>query len=259
MLHALSDEEAWALLDALSPAEILSRGADILRAKSPVTQVVVVLQGEVCSYKALPEGSRQILGFHLPGDFANLPSAMLASNDCGVVAATACVVARIRTHKLGDLMKRFENLGAAILRYTLVQCSMLQSSLTRVGRQTALQRLAHLFCELFVRLRVVDLASENRPVLLHIVQADLADATGLSPVHVNRTLQSLRARGLIGRNPHKLEILDWEGLRQLADFDPAYLQLDVLQNVDWKPADAGEAYSRSRVRDRRGLSVPALP
>jgi hypothetical protein len=102
-------------------------------------------------------------------------------------------------------------------------------------RRSAAERLAHLLCEQFARLEAVGLAEEGKPVALHIVQSDLADATGMSAIHVNRTLQYLRNRKLIGRNPATLEILDWEGLQELAEFEPSYLQSDRGQRgLSWR-------------------------
>jgi hypothetical protein len=129
----------------------------------------------------------------------------------------------IPRHEFQQVLNAHPNIARAVWQYSLAQGSLYRSLLVNTRRRSAPERLAYLFCEQFVRLQAVGLAELRAPIPLHIVQSNLADATGMSVVHLNRTRQELRSRKLIGRDPGKLEILDWEGLKELAEFDPIYL------------------------------------
>jgi CRP-like cAMP-binding protein len=223
----LNEDEQEALVDSLSVPKLVRRGQDVVSHGTPASSVSVILSGAACRYRMLGGGQRQIAAFLLPGDIVDLFSPVLDVADHGVSTLTDCEVSRIPRKSFETLMAAYPNLSCAIWRYCLSQCSVLQAWLSNMRRRSAAERLAHLFCEQFVRLESVGLAEPGKPVGLHIVQSDLADATGMSSVHVNRTLQQLRKRNLIGRNPSLMEILDWAGLQELADFDPAYLHLRV--------------------------------
>jgi len=224
-LHGLSVAEESAVLELLGPSHQVRRGEDIVADGSVSPSVCLVVDGAACRYKLLSSGQRQILGFVLPGDMADDFGTHAAVIDHGVSASTDCVVERVSRSALQRTMDLIPNLARAIWRYSIVQACVYRSWLAHTRRRSAAERLAHLFCEQFARLQAVGLAEEGRPLPLHLVQSDLADATGMSAIHVNRTLQHLRSRNLIGRNPNHLEILDWGGLRKLAEFDPGYLQL----------------------------------
>jgi CRP-like cAMP-binding protein len=105
---------------------------------------------------------------------------------------------------------------------------MLNTAVVNNGRRSAPERIAHLLCEQFARLAAVGLAELGKPVLLRITQTDIADATGLSLVHVNKTLRNLKALGLLGKDPTKLDILNWEGLQKAAGFDSSYLHFKTI-------------------------------
>jgi CRP-like cAMP-binding protein len=222
-LRALGEKEERSLLAALSATRQIHRGEDIIPDGSPASSVNVILSGAACQYKVLAGGHRQILSFLLPGDIANVFASFGAVHEQGVGALTRCTVTRISRDAFYEQLSALPNVADAVWRYCMVQTATFQAWLTNMRRRSAVERMAHLFCEQFVRLQTVGLAEPGKPVALHIAQADFADATGMSSVHVNRTLQTLRNQGLIGRDPNTLAILDWDGLQQLADFDPAYL------------------------------------
>jgi CRP-like cAMP-binding protein len=225
-LHRLSALEERALAEVITPPEAVGKGTDIVSDGVLTSSVTVVLAGVACRYKVLSEGQRQILGFVLPGDLADLSGVVLGANSHGVSASTRCFISHIPRDALQRLMDAYPNFARAMWRHCLVQSSIYQSWLVNMRRRPAEERLAHLFCEQFLRLEAAGLAEPGQPVRLHIVQSDLADATGMSPVHLNRTLQYLRSRNLIGRNPAALEIIDWDGLKELAQFEASYLHLD---------------------------------
>jgi CRP-like cAMP-binding protein len=218
-------EEEEALHQELRPPMLLRRGQEIVADGAKVPSVRVLSTGVACRYRMLAGGKRQIFAFVLPGDIIDTFSHVSDIADHSVSTLSDCGVASIRLHAFRTLMGAHPNLASAMWRYCLSQSSILQSWLTNMRRRSAAERLGHLFCEQFLRLSCVGLAEHGRPLRLNIAQADLADAAAMSSVHVNRTLQQLRSRNLIGRDPALLEILDWEALQKIAGFDPGYLHL----------------------------------
>lgn len=224
-LHEISDEEEAAILSALEGPYEVERGEDIAADGSTPKHSTVMLAGVACRYKLLADGRRQILSFEYPGDVTDIYSYILKRIDHGIGAVTKCSVGHLSHKAIAAMTAKYPNLAYALWRDSLVDASVAQSWLVNAGRRSALERLAHLICEQFVRLSVVGLAKHGEPSSFYITQTDLADASGLSLVHVNKTLQLLKEKGLIGRNPNLLEILDWEGLKAVAGFDPTYLHL----------------------------------
>jgi CRP-like cAMP-binding protein len=223
-LHELSVTDQRAVLDIVGPPKKVAKGQDIVVDGSALTSVPIIVSGAACRYKVLSGGQRQILGFLLPGDMAEDFGGGSTVIDHGVSASTACVVENIPRNSFHQIVGTFPNVARAVWQYCLIQGSLYRSWLVNMRRRSAPERLAHLLCEQFVRLQAVGLAKHGEPIPLHIVQSDLADATGMSVIHLNRTLQHLRSRNLIGRNHGKLEILEWDRLKELAEFDPIYLQ-----------------------------------
>jgi CRP-like cAMP-binding protein len=184
----------------------------------------LIVQGFVARYKLLGEGQRQIFSFHIPGDIPDIQSLHLEVMDHSLGALTPCRVAYIPHQSLNELILRHPNLGSAFWRDTLIDAAVFREWLAGVGRRTAYQRIAHLICELYVRLQAVGLA-EEWSFELPITQVEMADALGLSSVHVNRVLQDLRREGLIVSRSPVTAIADWERLQVAGDFDPGYLHL----------------------------------
>ena len=222
-LHNLSEDEESVILDALGPPEVVAAGCDIASDGEAPSHSTVLLSGVACRSKIMIDGRRQILAFQFPGDFSDLYAYVLKRLDHSIMAMSSCTVARVPHEVLSRLAAKFPNLAYTLWRDTMVDSSIFQMWLVNVGQRPALARLAHLLCEQFFRLQAVGLARRGEAISLPITQEDLADATGMSTVHVNRTMQELRRRGLVGRNPTALEILDWHGLAHVAGFDAAYL------------------------------------
>ena len=120
---------------------------------------------------------------------------------------------------------RFPGLGGALWRDTLVDAAIFREWMIGIGRKTAFGRIAHLFCEMYLKLEAVGLAGDHR-CELPITQIEIGDALGLSNVHVNRVLQELRAKGLITLRGRSLVITDWAALSEAGEFDPTYLHLE---------------------------------
>lgn len=222
--EGFSETEQQALRDLPATIWTIEARGDIVQEGGPSTQCCVVLDGWTCCYQLLATGRRQILSFHVPGDLPDLQCLHLPTPDFGIAAVTRATVGFIPHARLRELAHRFPAIAAALWQTTLTDAAINRSSITSLGRRDARQRLAHLICELYLRLGAVRLA-DNHTMPMPIRQPDLADALGLTPVHVNRMLQGLRAEGLIDLRSRRLEIRDWAALVRLADFDSRYLHL----------------------------------
>lgn len=224
-IEYMGDEDRRLLLNAVSRTRTLSKGEHLIVEGEPGCTINVVLDGSACQYKNLSNGQRQITSFLLPGDLVDPLGAICKSADYNVAALNRCLVAQLPSHALEQLMRSRSRIAAAVWRFCLVQTAIFQAWLANLRRRDAAERLAHLFCEQFLRLRAVGLGEAGWAMDFRIAQTDLADATGLSVVHVNRTMQWLRRQRLIGSNGQVTTILNWKGLQDLAAFDPGYLHL----------------------------------
>jgi len=197
---------------------------DLAREGDKPEGVILILGGMACRHKALSNGARQISAYLLPGDLCDLDVALLARMDHTITTLSACQVVRIPPNTVADLMQLHPAIARALRMSTLVDEATLREWLLNVGRRSALERIAHLFCELLVRLREVGSAEEDS-YALPLTEADLADTTGLSTVHVNRSLQELQRRGLIDLTNGQLKILNLSELRLVGGFQDTYLHL----------------------------------
>lgn len=186
--------------------------------------VHVMLNGWAARYKTLRDGSRQIVDFVVPGDFCDLHVALLREMDHGIVALTPCSVARVGEDEIAKLTSENNRIVRAMWWSTLVDQSILREWVLNVGRRDAYERLSHLLCELHFRMERVGLVEDGQ-LALPLTQEELADATGLTAVHVNRTLQRLRREKLIEISRGTLTLLDASALREAAGFNPAYLHV----------------------------------
>ncbi|WP_164867978.1 Crp/Fnr family transcriptional regulator [Rhodovarius crocodyli] len=196
---------------------------DIVSEGDPPQFMHAVLRGWLCHYKALPNGRRQITGFSLPGDICDERVFLIRQMDHSIAAVTNATVGLIDRHRLQDLMGRRPRLQQAMARQSYLRLSMQREWLVSVGQRGAIERLAHLLCELHLRLEAVGQA-EPDSCEMPLTQSEIAEATGLSTVHVNRTLQELRAANLIVLRDRTLQIPDLRALREAAMFDPSYLR-----------------------------------
>lgn len=223
-IFRLTDEERQALAALPVQVAIFKPDQDIVRIGDHPSQSCLVLEGFTCVYKLTAEGKRQIVAFHVPGDVPDLQSLHLTVMDTSVATVSPCRLGFIPHEALHDLCNRFPRITAALWRETLVDASLFREWMTGIGRREAYNRMAHLLCELLVRLKAVGLV-QDQSFDLPITQVELADAIGASTVHVNRVLQELRADGLIRSKGTQMHILDWERLKEAGDFDPLYLHL----------------------------------
>ncbi|MDQ3247170.1 MAG: Crp/Fnr family transcriptional regulator [Pseudomonadota bacterium] len=188
--------------------------------------VFLILKGWAYRYKHLEDGRRQILAYLLPGDLCDIQIFLFEKMDHSIGLLSDAVIVKIPSAEILDLMDRFPRIERALLWGTLVDEATLREWLLNVGQRFALQRVAHLFCELCVRLAVVGLVDEEESFTLPLTQADLADTTGMSAVHINRTLQRLRSDKLVSTSHGRLKILDFARLAEIAGFQETYLHTD---------------------------------
>ncbi len=202
----------------------IAAGQDIVRDGDRPHESCVLVQGFLQRHKDLPSGARQILAFHLPGDVPDLQSLHLGRLDHSLQAVTDSTIAKIPHAAVQALIDSHPRVGHALWRESLIDAAKFREWIANLGGRPALARLAHLFCELYVRSRAVHL---GEPGVCHmpLTQARLADALGLSVVHASRSLGALRRSGLIALGGRQLQILDWPGLQAVGEFDPAYLHL----------------------------------
>ena len=189
----------------------------------------VLNEGWGYSFKDLPNGLRQIVDFILPGDFFGLGSVFLKGSGLGFASTTPIEVASISSQSLLAMSRQWPRLGGAILWSASLEGSIAGERLIGLGRRSAAARVAHLLLELSVRLRFIGQGSPSG-FLCPITQHDLANALGLTAIHVNRVLRDLRQLGLVVFRNSEVEFLDHAGLVELADFDPAYLGQDRLSS-----------------------------
>jgi CRP-like cAMP-binding protein len=221
----LSEQERTVVNQAIGPPRDLAAHEDLIREGEVVSAAHIILTGFACRQKMLPDGRRQIIGYLLPGDICDARVCMNQRMDHTISTVSPAKVAVVSRDAIFDSSGRYPGLMHALCWVSLAEESIMREWLLNVGQRTALERLAHLFCEIFVRLRSVGLA-DGDSCELPVTQAQLADTLALSTVHINRTLRELRHANLISIRAKSLIIHDFESLKRIAMFDPSYLHLD---------------------------------
>ncbi|CAO4184558.1 helix-turn-helix domain-containing protein [Methylorubrum extorquens] len=220
----LSDADRSLLEQICANPRIIPPHTNLVREGDKPDGVFLVLSGFACRHKLRANGARQINAYLLPGDLCDLDVALLDEMDHTITTLSACKVVRLAPELVADLLAHHPRIARALRKNQLVDEATLREWLVNVGRRSAVERLAHLFCEVLLRLRAVGLTTETS-CKLPLTQVDLADTTGITPVHVNRSLRELRRRELIELEGGRLKILDYAGLRALAEFRANYLHL----------------------------------
>lgn len=220
----LRESDVEKLVELCRDVRTVPAKQDILTEGERPDHVHVIVDGWAARYKTLANGTRQIVAFLIPGDFCDLHVAVLGHMDHSIIALTRCRVAYIPSHDLDALTSDDNGLTKAMWWATLVDESVLREWVLNVGRRDAYRRIAHLLCEMHARMKMVGLVEDGR-LALPLTQEELADTTGLTPVHTNRTLQRLRKEGLIEIGGGMLTVLDVDKLRKAAGFNPSYLHI----------------------------------
>jgi len=213
-VFAVTDDERQALETLPMQLAVIKADQDIVRIGDRPSRCCLILSGFACTYKVTAEGKRQIVSFNLPGDIPDLQSLHLKVLDTSIATISTCRVGFITHEALRDICDRYPRITAAFWREALIDAAIFREWVTNVGRREAYTRMAHVLCELLVRLRAVGLA-EDHVCDLPITQGEFADALGVSNVHVNRVLQQMRADGLIETKGTQLKIPDWDRLKQV--------------------------------------------
>ena len=225
----LDDGDVAALEAIAGLAKPYPSGKILFHEGSVPDHVYLFVRGMACRYKLLLSGQRQILGFLIPGDLCDLQFLALNPPDHSVALLSDAQLVKIPTRRIYDLLADRPRIDRALALAALQDFAILREWLLNVGQRNALEKLAHFFCEMRMRLEAVGQVDDDGSFELPVNQMTLADTTGLTPVHVNRTLQRLRSDGLIKLCHRRLLIIDFDRLAAVAGFDGNYLQARQCQ------------------------------
>lgn len=221
----LSREDRAALMEASSNVRVVEPRRDLVSEGDPPRYVHLVLDGWASRYKTLPDGKRQIVSLFVPGDFCDVNIYILKQMDHSIGAITRLKAAMINPKDMEKLTTERPRVQQALWWNELVTTATQREWTLNLGQRSAYERIAHLMVEMYLRLQAVGRAHDGR-CEFPLTQTDLADATGLTAVHVNRTLQELRGDGLIRLERRQLEILNLQRMKDVSMFNANYLHLD---------------------------------
>jgi CRP-like cAMP-binding protein len=221
---AISEADRAALMDLAGVPQQVEAHRDFVRLGERVQHACLVTEGVIARFAQLEDGSRQVIGFYIPGDMVDLYSLMLPSAPSPLQALTRSTILKIPHSALREIAFHSPELACAFWRDCVADGQLVAQWLVNVGRKNARSRVAHLICEMAVRYDQIG-QMRNGAFPLPLTQEQIADATGLTPVHVNRSLRALREEGLVGVARREAVIRNWAGLSDLAEFDPTYLHL----------------------------------
>ena len=205
-----------------------SRHSYLIREGDRPTECTVLVDGFAQRQKLTVDGARQIVSFAVPGDPLDLEFLFCEEADFSIQMSTDGVIARVPAEELRALIEGRTAVGGAVIASLLADAAIFQEWIMNIGRRDARQKIAHLLCEIFARLEAQGL--KNKVTELPYSQDQLADATGLTSVHVNRVLRQLGADGVISRSRRTIGVRDWALLRNVAGFDDRYLRLAAAIN-----------------------------
>lgn len=221
-LAPLDEVAVEAVVGAMGDTERFEARYDLMREGDRPGPLLIVLEGWACRYKILPTGARQILAFILPGDCCDLHLDFFAEMDHCIQTITPCVVAKIQRQTVEIIFDEYPAVLKAMYMSQLIDEAALRAWITSLGRRSSIERAAHLMCELYVRARNIGVGSDQG-LELPLSQVVLADALGMTPVHINRVLKQLRLAGAISIARGSMVITDSQILVQIAGFDENYL------------------------------------
>jgi CRP-like cAMP-binding protein len=221
-LLLLSAEESAALEHCAGATRLYRPREELAREGETALSVGLLVSGFAFRSRVLPDGRRQILSYLIPGDLCDARQLLLPAATHTVSTLTAATVVPFAREEMLRQIERFPRIAHALCWMTLIEEAIAREWLVNIGQRTALERLAHLLCEIFIRMHAVGMTDRGR-CELPLTQVELADSVALSTVHVNRTLQELRRRGLVSLSSGMLEIHDFDALQALAGFNGDYL------------------------------------
>lgn len=222
------EDEVTALLSLPHQVKDFQRGSYIVRERQKTEHSCLLLSGFAYRQKIARNGGRSISAVHMQGDIVDLQNSLLGIADHSVQALGQVTVARIPRTAIIELAFAYPNIGMAMWYDTLVDASVFREWILNVARRDGQTRIAHLLCEFGVRLESLGLG-DRVSYEFPLTQDELADATGLTPVHINRSLRDLEERGLITRTSRYVAVENWHDLERFAEFDDTYLHLSCQQ------------------------------
>lgn len=220
----LSADERRVIDDALSSPRSIRPNVDLVREGEPADSIFILVEGWACRYATTQGGSRQLPAVLVPGDVGNLDTLMFDQLGYGVRTLTEASVVALSRDRASALAAEHPGIARTFTWLALVENAILSAWSLSLGRRSALARIAHLFCEMNVRLEAGE--EDGSSFAFPLTQEQMADALGLTSVHVNRTLQQLRSKGLAVTASRTVTLPDVEALRRLGSFDPGYLHID---------------------------------
>ncbi|MET0191957.1 MAG: Crp/Fnr family transcriptional regulator [Hyphomicrobiaceae bacterium] len=222
--HKLDEQDVQAVLNLPHTVQSFSPAGYIVRDGDKPKNSCLLISGFAYRHKVVQDGGRQIVSIHMPGDMVDLHNSLLGTADHNVQALSHIEVALIPVAAIRDIAFQRPAVGLAMWYDTLVDGSIHREWTANVGRRNARTRIAHLLCEFGVRVEAAGLGT-TCDYELPMTQEQLADCTGLTPVHVNRTLMALDGEGLTQRSKRAVIIKDWNKLARAGDFSSEYLHL----------------------------------
>ncbi len=221
-LQAVTDGMADSIRVLCQDDVEFQRGGVVIEADADYDRVFLVREGWALRYKLLPSGDRQIINFALPGDFLCFNAAIFRRSDHFVAAKTHLRVFGVDIVAFRQMLANQPSMALTLAWANAHEEAMLAERIASLGRRSARQRMAHLFCELWRRLELLDMATADG-FPLPVTQEDLGDTLGLTVVHVNRTLRRLCLDGLVAREHGRMRVIDKRRLEQVAGFEDGYL------------------------------------
>ena len=219
-------ETHHAIASIFDATEELKEYRIALRRGQQVDRSMLVLEGMLCRFRDFPNGNRQITSLYLPGDFVDLGAYTLKRTDQDVLALTDCRLAIAPHHLIGETIKNSPAAQFLLWSLTNTDACINREWELSLGQRSAIERTAHLFCELHTRLNAVGLAASDG-FALPMTQVELSQCLAISPVHTNRVLRELREEKLLHFSRRRVQIDDLAALRKLAGFDPGYLHIGL--------------------------------
>ena len=223
----MTPDECLTLDDAMAERRFIDSRRLIVRKGEHIYTSTYLISGYICRYMDDRYGHRQLVALHIPGDFVDLHAFPMKRLDHDVASLGPVEIGVYRHETLAGIMQDRPHLTRMLWYSTLLDAAMHREWIFRLGRLGAVGRVAHFFCELNTRLTMVGM-SDNHRFTLPLTQADLAEATGLTGVHVNRTLRRLREDGLMTFRNGAVDIIDHKRLCRVAEFEPDYLYGDPV-------------------------------
>jgi CRP-like cAMP-binding protein len=220
----IEDSDRDAILALPHGRKSYEPGQYILREAEKPTHCSLLLRGFAYRHKLVADGGRQIVSIHMRGDLIDVQNVLLDISDHNVQSLTPVELALIAREDILGLAFSRPCVGRALWLDSLIDASILREWVTNVGRRDARSRLAHVICEVAIRQELAGLGDKEQ-FELPMTQEQLADVTGMTAVHVNRTLRTLQQDGLVSRSKRAIAVVDWERLKEAADFTSAYLHL----------------------------------